>query len=95
MGLQLKLPRLMLFALETEVSIASDNRADCYVTHLAVFFFFLIALSLITSVNNFRRLYINSGEAGISNPVRLAAGAVSNHSYKLSNIFRGSRLISR
>lgn len=84
----------MLFTLVIKVSVASDNQADCYVTHLAVYFFF-IALSLITSVNNFRRLYINSGEAGISNPVRLAAGAVSNHSYKLSNIFRGSRLISR
>lgn len=81
---------LQLFALEIEVSIASDNRADCYVTHLAVLVFcvfFLIALSLITSVNNFRRLYINSREAGISNPLRLAAGAASNHSYKLSSIF--------
>ena len=37
--LRLRLPRLMLFALEIIVSIAADNPADCCVIHLAVSFF--------------------------------------------------------
>lgn len=81
----------MLFALEMRVSAGAAEPADGSVPHLALLF---LVLSLIPSVNNFRRLSIHSGEAGVLQAARLAAGAGSNHSPKLSNTLQGSRLIS-